>query len=71
LSFKKAAEEVQNIVVLSKSMEMPQDNPLWISAWDAAAVLEFKAGQKLARESVLSAVEQDTISALENVVEVC
>ena len=58
-------------VFSAEVLEMPKENPLWISSWDAAAVLAFKEEQSSARERVITALKQDTIQDLEGVIKVC
>ena len=71
LHFVKEAQGTRAEDERPEELEMPKENPLWISSWDAAAVLAFKGEQSSARERVNAALKQDSIQALEAVVKVC
>jgi hypothetical protein len=69
--FVKDAQGAHTADLGTEVLEMPKENPLWISSWDAASVLAFKEEQSSAREHVNAALKQDTIQALEGVIKVC
>ena len=50
--------------------EMPRENPLWISSWDAASVLAFKRDRIRALHRVDAALKKDNIQDLEDVYDV-